>query len=133
VLHATVDDSHLSFIDDARLLPLDPGPLPVDVIAGEPATAERVLVSDEGLALGVWEVQPGSWRSTRGDREHEYIVILGGRGTVRAPGSAPVALGPGAIVAFPPSTSLTWEITETLRKFYVIVTAPAKENADAAA
>jgi uncharacterized protein len=129
VPHPPVDDGDLLFTADARLLELEPAGLPAQVLAGAPTTSERVLVYSDHVAIGVWEVQPGSWRSQKGAGEHEYIVVLDGHGTVTADGGAAISLSPGAIVSFPPSTPLTWVIEETLRKAYVIIT--AEEEIDA--
>jgi uncharacterized cupin superfamily protein len=130
---STADAIGFGFIPDARTMALEPTGGPARVLSGDPATAEYVFERSEHLAVGVWEVQPGSWESRRGAGERECVVILSGRGTVRLQGGDVIDLRPGAVVEFPPAAGLVWDVTEPLRKVYVLANETPEGDDDATA
>lgn len=69
--------------------------------------------------VGVWECTPGRWR--RQVMEREFAHFLSGRARFFPDKGEPFDICAGDAVWFPADTTGTWEITETLRKTYVIV------------
>jgi uncharacterized cupin superfamily protein len=69
--------------------------------------------------VGVWECTPGRWR--RQVMEREFAHFVSGAGRFLPDYGEPFDIRAGDAVWFPADTTGTWEITETLRKSYVIV------------
>ena len=76
---------------------------------------------------GVWECSPGSFR--RDVAQGEVMHILAGAGTFTPDGGLALAFAAGDSLFFPPLTTGTWEIRETVRKLYVLV--PPQQEAGA--
>ncbi len=76
----------------------------------------------DGSNGGVWECTPGRWR--RQVMQAEFAHFVSGQGWFHPDGGQPFEIRPGDAVFFFPNTKGTWEITETLRKTYVIIAAP---------
>lgn len=75
---------------------------------------------ERGVHTGFWRCEPGvsEWNFTD---LGEVIHVLKGRITVTEEGGEPVELGPGDVASFPTGWKGTWNITETLEKFYVML------------
>ena len=69
--------------------------------------------------IGVWESTPGRWR--RQVMEREFAHFVSGRARFIPDDGEPFDINAGDAVWFPADTTGTWEISETLRKTYVIV------------
>ena len=69
--------------------------------------------------VGVWESTPGRWR--RQVMEREFAHFVSGRARFFPDNGEPFDICAGDAVWFPADTTGTWEITETLRKTYVIL------------
>lgn len=76
------------------------------------------------VTAGVWECSPCREEIGRYGVD-ELCVILAGSVTITETGGAPQVFGPGDSFAIGESFSGTWHITETLRKFWMIVEPPA--------
>jgi len=74
---------------------------------------------DESILTGVWECAP-----TREDITaypvNEMMTIISGSVTVTTAGSKPETFTAGDTFFIEKGTECVWEITETLRKFYMI-------------
>ncbi|MGY1813568.1 cupin domain-containing protein [Blastococcus sp. SYSU D00820] len=103
--------------DDAGAAALDPLPLdPATVRAGAPEAALAELEDGDG-AVGVWELGPGIVTDVE---EDEVFVVLSGRGTVTFPDGSTIPLGPGTVVRLRAGDRTVWQVSETLRKVYVV-------------
>jgi uncharacterized cupin superfamily protein len=69
--------------------------------------------------VGVWECTPGRWR--RQVMEREFAHFVSGAARFLPDNGEPFDIRAGDAVWFPADTTGIWEITETLRKSYVIV------------
>jgi uncharacterized cupin superfamily protein len=69
--------------------------------------------------VGVWECTPGRWR--RQVMEREFAHFLSGRARFIPDDGEAFDIHAGDSVWFPADTTGTWEITEMLRKTYVII------------
>ncbi|WP_024356855.1 cupin domain-containing protein [Leucobacter chironomi] len=76
--------------------------------------------SEKGVHTGFWRCEPGVSEWDFADMG-EVIHVLRGRMVVTEQGGEPVELGPGDVASFPTGWKGTWEITETLEKFYVML------------
>lgn len=81
---------------------------------------DRVFASEDGaVSAGYWRAEPGveEWEF---DGYGEIIFVLSGRMTVKEEGADPIEVGPGESAIFPVGWKGTWDVTETLSKFYVV-------------
>ncbi len=84
----------------------------------EMRTSGLTLWEAGDASSGIWECPAGPSRWTL--ETQEFVHLLTGRMTVTPDGAEPVELVAGDTMVFPLGWSGTWDITETLRKVYVI-------------
>lgn len=72
------------------------------------------------LDVGIWETDPGRsrWEFTDSGK---VISVISGRMIVKEDGNEPIDIEPGDLVIFPVGWQGFWEVTEPLKKVYVIV------------
>ena len=98
-------------------------PVTHEALAPEKARSEGVstglaeVVSDAGLEVGVWEHSVGSSTDSFGA---EVFVVLAGRGVVRDQHGGEIVLAPGVVGVLHDGDITSWEITEPLRKVWVV-------------
>jgi uncharacterized cupin superfamily protein len=80
-------------------------------------TGYAEVLADAGLEVGVWEHGVGSSQDTFGD---EVFVVLSGRGVVRCESGGEIVLAPGVVGVLHAGDHTTWEITEPLRKVWIV-------------
>lgn len=79
-----------------------------------------LTLSDDGLVeSGVWEVTPGAFPG-RKDGVQETFHVIAGAGTITGADGEVVELRPGVTVHQPDGWHGTWDVTETVRKVYVV-------------
>jgi uncharacterized cupin superfamily protein len=96
-------------------------PIPADkLIAGTPTTRTWVHYThqDGSLAAGQWEASVGKWRIAY--TEWEYVVMIFGRCIITGDDGTEIHAGPGESFVLEPGFNGTWEVTETMRKHWVI-------------
>jgi uncharacterized cupin superfamily protein len=92
---------------------------PLDEATGpEMQTSGLTLWEAGDQSSGIWECTAGPSHWTL--ETHEFVHLLTGRMTVTPDGGEPVDLCPGDTMVFPKGWAGAWDITETLRKVYVI-------------
>lgn len=74
---------------------------------------------DEKILTGVWECAPCR-EEIEAYPAHELMTVLSGSVTLTDPDGNAETLAAGDTFFVAKGTRLTWEITETLRKFYLI-------------
>lgn len=77
------------------------------------------------VTAGVWECSPCKEEIERYGVD-ELCTVLSGSVTVTPKGGAAETFGPGDSFVMPQDFSGTWHITETLKKFYMIVEPPSE-------
>ncbi|QCR18175.1 cupin domain-containing protein [Agrococcus sp. SGAir0287] len=87
---------------------------------GQTEASTTVWESAEGIRAGVWEVTPGSFRSTR-PGYHEMCQIVSGRATITEEDGSTFEIGPGSLFVTPEGWRGHWTVHETLRKVWCIV------------
>mmetsp|Transcript_74534 Transcript_74534/g.241962 ORF Transcript_74534/g.241962 Transcript_74534/m.241962 type:complete len:172 (-) Transcript_74534:54-569(-) len=86
---------------------------------GSPHVSTKAFPAGDTLATGLWECTPGSWSITR--TTTESFLVLRGRATLtNADGGWRIELAPGIWHVTPTGWSGRWEVTETIRKHFVL-------------
>ena len=87
--------------------------------SGDPQTSGITFFAGHGVEVGVWECTPGGWAIV--DRTTtETMLLLGGTVTITPADGEPVDLGEGDVFVLPKGWSGRWDVTETVRKLYVV-------------
>jgi uncharacterized cupin superfamily protein len=77
------------------------------------------VASDETVFAGVWQCAPCRERIAAFP-VNEMMTIISGRLTLTHADGRAEDFGPGDVLFIPKGTTCVWEITETLRKYYMI-------------
>jgi len=102
---------------DGELEPLGPR---AGFDSGDPQTSGITFFSGHGVEVGVWECTPGGWAIV--DRPTtETMMLLGGTAVITPVDGEPVELGEGDVFVLPKGWSGRWDVTETVRKLYILV------------
>ena len=76
---------------------------------------------DESVLSGVWESAPAKEEYPDGYPVHEMMHVISGSVTMTHPDGRSETFTPGDTFFIPKGSPCTWENTEPLRKFYMIV------------
>lgn len=103
----------------------DTQPIPIvdackwERIEGEPHTVNlNAYTSDDGSKImGTWICTPGKWRVDY--VKWEYCHFQEGYCIITPDGMAPIHLKAGDIFVVEPGMKGTWEVVETVRKYFV--------------
>ena len=106
---------------NAHPVPAVDAPWPGTAIGGSPQTVTmNGYASVDGMKLmGTWQSTPGVWRIDYDS--WEYCHFLEGYSIITPDGGDPVHLRAGDIFIIPPGLKGTWEVVETVRKYYVFI------------
>jgi uncharacterized cupin superfamily protein len=96
------------------------GPKP-GATAGSPVESALEISDDGRVATGIWECTPGEFPSEKKGIS-EFMVFLSGRGTITDEDGVAHEIGPGVAMWFPDGWRGAWQIRETIRKAYTIIT-----------
>lgn len=88
--------------------------------AGDPQLRLAKVAAGAPGQIGVWECQPGGWPVV--DRaDTEVAHILSGKATITDDGTGETHdISAGDLLVLPPGWSGRWDVTETVRKIFVI-------------
>ncbi len=96
-------------------------PAPDRLVSGDPIFTTWNVEEREGrLYAGIWQSTPGKWK-IRYD-EWEYCHILQGVSVIAGDDGTVLSVRAGDSFILRPGFSGTWEVIETTRKEYVILT-----------
>lgn len=95
-------------------------PDPAKVLAGDPVHSTWNIEERGGLYAGIWQSTPGKWRISYD--EWEYVHILDGYSVLTDHTGIETHLRAGDSYVIRPGFRGTWEVLETTRKDYVILT-----------
>ena len=104
----------------AEHLELTPAGVRAGFDSGHPETSVREMYSGGGIDVGVWECTPGGW-AIENRPNTEICWIVSGTGVITDADGTQRQLVPGTVLTLPKGWSGRWDITQTLRKVYVIV------------
>lgn len=110
---------HLFLHRESKAIPALDAPWPGTPIKGDPhtITSNGYESADGKLLMGVWESTPGVWAIDY--KDWEYCHFLQGRCIITPENGEPVELKAGDIFIIEPGLRGTWEVIETVRKYYV--------------
>jgi uncharacterized protein len=91
---------------------------PVAEPVGEPLVQLKCLVAGE-FDDGRVEASPGRWRRHVGESKAELSHFNAGRCTFTPDGGDPIEINAGDAVYFPPRSTGTWNVRETVHKTFV--------------
>lgn len=115
-IHASSTGVFEGIPDSGLLLPPTATPLSGDI---HTRTSELFAPAGATSSVGFWQASVGRSHWNFEDYS-EAILVLAGRVVVTEDGGEPVALGPGDVAVFPLGWTGEWDVTEELRKFYVV-------------
>lgn len=115
----------------AASVALGPSPSPARVVSGDPRCGELALVELPGVEIGVWEVTPGRFLSSKPD-VGEVMHFVSGAGEITHADGSVTEIAPGVTLSLQAGWSGEWNVTATVRKVYAIYSA-APGGADAGA
>lgn len=95
--------------------------VPKRVLKGQPRTGAANFYSDQRgkFHCGLWDSSPGKWQIDY--TEEEFCLILEGRALLTNEAGEEESFGPGDAFVIPAGFKGSWETTEKLRKYYVIL------------
>lgn len=105
--------------NDLATAELGDSPNPSRVISGAPEAAELVLHEDPSTEIGVWEITPGNFHSSKVGVS-EFMYFLSGAGTITRENGEVAQIEPGAYISLPDGSHVIWDVYETARKIYII-------------
>ena len=111
---ATIDDAKAAVLSEATAKP--------GATDGNPMESSVTLFEDDTTEAGVWECTPGSWASSKVGI-NEVMYFIAGSGVITDADGTRHEFGPGFIHHYPNGWTGTWQVDETVRKFYVITKA----------
>ena len=112
--------ARLPSVTGALSMPLTPAGQRAGADSGDPQVASATIYKGDGISVGVWECTPGGW-PIENRADCETATIVSGKGQITDADGSVRALEAGTVVTLPKGWSGRWDITETLRKVYVIV------------
>ncbi len=89
--------------------------------AGSPIESVLELHDDGRTSMGIWECTPGSWPSEKVGLG-ELMHFVAGHGWIMDADGTRHEIRPGVVRFFPDGWRGTWEVGQTVRKVYVLVT-----------
>lgn len=105
--------------NDAQFCAPVPAGKPVGGTMPMTRTALDQDVPSQNVSTGIWECTAGCLR--RQIMQAEYSYIVEGKGVFIPDNGDPIAFQAGDSIYFAPNTHGIWEITETVRKTYLIL------------
>jgi uncharacterized cupin superfamily protein len=90
-------------------------------MSGAPRARDLAISDDGRMATGIWECTPGTYRSEKRGVS-EFMHVVRGEATITGDDGVVHELRAGHALLLPDGWSGTWEIRETVRKTYVVVT-----------
>ena len=114
--------SLLALLRDPGTVALPPYASKPNATVGDPRDATLTLTDDPatGVSSGVWECTPGTFAKDAATYT-EICHFLSGRSIITAEDGTATETGPGEVVVFQHGWKGTWEVVETVRKVWVVV------------
>lgn len=108
----------MTSVFDASAVDLALAPLPEEKCAQGPVrTGLDLLAHTEVFEVGIWEHEAGVSTDVEVD---EVFVVLSGRGRILLEDGTELPLAPGTVGILDAGERTTWEITEPLRKVWIV-------------
>ena len=110
-----------------KLPELDESPITDDLegwvaVEGKPKSSMKTWIqhtsNDESVISGVWHATPGFYHTTYAD--YEFVHLMEGNITITPDGGEAQHYGPGDGFVVEPGFTGVWEITQAVKKHFVI-------------
>merc|ERR1719483_869614 len=88
------------------------------IISGDPNTRTGVQFTGEVFMSGTWDCNVGKWNHTQG--KDEFIHLLEGEMILDDNNGTVATYSHGETFLIPKGWDGTWEVTKTLKKFFVL-------------
>ena len=98
-------------------------PRPDRLAAGNPqrTTWEHFLSAHGDLSAGIWACEPGAWHIAFAPGKDEFFCVIAGRIRITDADGAAAEFGPGDACVIPAEFTGTFEVLESVRKYYVLI------------
>jgi uncharacterized cupin superfamily protein len=106
-------------IPTAQLDKLGPVNIPLSSPPAELAGRKYLIDRPGARMMGVWECSPGRWQRTI--MQEEFAHFIEGSARFLPDDGEPIDIRAGDTIWFPPNTRGVWEISENVRKVYIIL------------
>ena len=87
--------------------------------SGNPLTSVTSFNSGNNQAIGLWMCEPGGFPVTNRPNT-ETVYIISGKATIANADGPKHLLVPGSFHTLPTGWSGRWDVTETIRKLYIL-------------
>lgn len=118
---------NISDFPTGRLSPFRAVPVHLGAVVAQTRRSEPIECGNN-VQIGIWECTPGRW--PRQVTRAEFSVFTAGRCTFEATDGTVVEFSGGDAVFFPENTEGIWDVTETIRKAFVIFGPDEKHSAE---
>jgi uncharacterized cupin superfamily protein len=98
-------------------------PRPERLVTGNPrrTTWEHFLTANGDLSTGIWSCEPGAWNIAFAPGKDEFFCVIEGRLRITDSDQQVSEFGPGDACVIPAGFTGTFEVLETVRKYYVLI------------
>ncbi len=98
-------------------------PRPDRLVRGNPlrSTREFFTAPQGDLGCGIWTCEPGAWNIAFAAGKDEFFCVIEGRLRISDEQGAVNEFGPGDAGVIPQGFNGTFEVLETVRKYYVVL------------
>lgn len=110
----------ISSIYGATDMELTPAGQRAGADSGDPQISVKEISNTDGIAVGIWECEPGGW-PVNNRPDTEVATILSGAGSITDENGTVTQIAAGTVVTLPKGWTGRWDITQTTRKVYVII------------
>lgn len=102
-------------------------PRPDRLIEGNPqrTTFEHFLSATGDLSAGIWACEPGAWRIAFAPGKDEFFCVISGRIRIADADGVAREFGPGDACIIPGGFTGSFEVIESVRKYFVVIDRPA--------
>ncbi|RQO67151.1 cupin [Aquitalea sp. FJL05] len=109
----------ITLLPQCGALPLSAAsPVAMPLSLPHAATRVHAVERPDGVETGVWECSPGRWR--RQIMQAEFCHFIQGRCRFIPDDGEAIDIRAGDALFFPANSAGVWEVTETVRKSYVL-------------
>lgn len=90
-------------------------------ITGNPLRTTWTHYSSAGTDYGIWACEPGAWRIAFSAHKEEFFQVIEGRIRIHDSQGEKREFGPGDACVIPAGFCGTFEVLETVRKYFVVI------------
>lgn len=96
-------------------------PRPDRLVAGNPKRQTQSLYVHPNMDCGIWQCEVGAWNIVFSDNKQEFFNVIEGLVRIHDQAGNYIEVSAGNAGVIPPSFIGTFEVVETVKKYYVVV------------